>query len=104
MADSPKNLAAYRSAATPNPAPWSVHQYIEFAESLGVRGRLTEENIADTLRQVRMALLEADVALPVVKAFDFACPYCQQVSATMEELVKKDGVMARMLLSAGRRS
>lgn len=33
------------------------------------RGRLTEENIADTLRQVRMALLEADVAVPVVKTF-----------------------------------
>jgi len=33
------------------------------------RGRLTEENIGDTLRQVRMALLEADVALPVVKEF-----------------------------------
>ncbi len=33
------------------------------------RGRLTEENIADTLRQVRMALLEADVAVPVVKSF-----------------------------------
>src|SRR5215471_6596012 len=38
-------------------------------ESLRGRGRLTEENITDTLRQVRMALLEADVALPVVKAF-----------------------------------
>ncbi|WP_435102545.1 signal recognition particle protein [Arhodomonas sp. AD133] len=33
------------------------------------QGRLTEENIRDTLREVRMALLEADVALPVVKAF-----------------------------------
>ncbi len=32
-------------------------------------GRLTEENIKDTLREVRMALLEADVALPVVKTF-----------------------------------
>jgi len=32
-------------------------------------GRLTEENIGDALREVRMALLEADVALPVVKAF-----------------------------------
>lgn len=31
--------------------------------------RLTEANIADTLREVRMALLEADVALPVVKQF-----------------------------------
>ena len=31
-------------------------------DALRGRGRLTEENIADTLRQVRMALLEADVA------------------------------------------
>jgi signal recognition particle subunit SRP54 len=31
------------------------------------RGRITEENIADTVRQIRMALLEADVALSVVK-------------------------------------
>ena len=38
-------------------------------EGLRGRGRLTEDNIADTLRQVRMALLEADVALPVVKDF-----------------------------------
>ncbi len=32
-------------------------------------GRITEDNIKDTLREVRMALLEADVALPVVKTF-----------------------------------
>ncbi len=38
-------------------------------EGLRGRGRLTDENVADTLRQVRMALLEADVALPVVKEF-----------------------------------
>jgi signal recognition particle subunit SRP54 len=38
-------------------------------EGLRGRGRLTEDNIGDTLRQVRMALLEADVALPVVKTF-----------------------------------
>ena len=38
-------------------------------EGLRGRGRLTEENINETLRQVRMALLEADVALPVVKTF-----------------------------------
>ncbi len=38
-------------------------------DALQGRGRLTEENISDTLRQVRMALLEADVALPVVKSF-----------------------------------
>lgn len=36
-----------------------------------IRGeaRLTEANIADALREVRMALLEADVALPVVRDF-----------------------------------
>ena len=33
------------------------------------RAKLTEDNIKDTLREVRMALLEADVALPVVKEF-----------------------------------
>jgi len=32
-------------------------------------GRLSEDNIKDSLREVRMALLEADVALPVVKTF-----------------------------------
>ena len=31
--------------------------------------RLTEENIAEALREVRLALLEADVALPAVKEF-----------------------------------
>jgi signal recognition particle subunit SRP54 len=33
------------------------------------RGRLTEDNIRESLREVRVALLEADVALPVVKSF-----------------------------------
>lgn len=33
------------------------------------KAKLTEENIEGTLREVRMALLEADVALPVVKSF-----------------------------------
>jgi signal recognition particle subunit SRP54 len=33
------------------------------------QARLSEDNIKDALREVRMALLEADVALPVVKDF-----------------------------------
>src|SRR5690554_2376942 len=33
------------------------------------KARLTDKNIQDTLREVRKALLEADVALPVVKVF-----------------------------------
>ncbi len=38
-------------------------------QQLTGRGRLTEDNIRDALRDVRRALLEADVALPVAKAF-----------------------------------
>lgn len=33
------------------------------------QGRLSEENIQESLREIRLALLEADVALPVVKMF-----------------------------------
>jgi signal recognition particle subunit SRP54 len=38
-------------------------------KNISGKGRITEDNIQATLRQVRMALLEADVALPVVKEF-----------------------------------
>ncbi|HRU81230.1 MAG TPA: signal recognition particle receptor subunit alpha, partial [Candidatus Methanomethylicus sp.] len=38
-------------------------------KTLKGEARLTESNIADALREIRMALLEADVALPVVKEF-----------------------------------
>lgn len=38
-------------------------------KNLRGQGRLSEQNIKDALREVRMALLEADVALPVVKQF-----------------------------------
>ena len=38
-------------------------------DGLRGRGRITEENIAQALREARIALLEADVALPVVKSF-----------------------------------
>jgi signal recognition particle subunit SRP54 len=38
-------------------------------QNLRGQGRLSENNIRDSLREVRMALLEADVALPVVKEF-----------------------------------
>jgi signal recognition particle subunit SRP54 len=37
--------------------------------ALSGRGYLSEDNIADTVREVRLALLDADVALPVVKSF-----------------------------------
>ena len=38
-------------------------------KTLRGEARLTEDNIADALREVRLALLEADVALPAVKSF-----------------------------------
>ncbi|PTU66592.1 signal recognition particle protein [Chromobacterium sp. Panama] len=38
-------------------------------KNLRGNARLTEANIQDAMREVRMALLEADVALPVVKTF-----------------------------------
>ena len=41
----------------------------QVSDKLRGRGRLTEDNVREAVRDVRMALLEADVALPVVKAF-----------------------------------
>jgi signal recognition particle subunit SRP54 len=38
-------------------------------DALRGRGRITEDNVAEVLREVRVALLEADVALPVIKQF-----------------------------------
>jgi signal recognition particle subunit SRP54 len=38
-------------------------------DRLGKGGRITEEHLNTVMRDVRMALLEADVALPVVKDF-----------------------------------
>ena len=38
-------------------------------KTLRGEARLTDDNIQDALREVRLALLEADVALPVVKDF-----------------------------------
>jgi signal recognition particle subunit SRP54 len=38
-------------------------------DKLKRRGALSEADVADTLREIRLALLDADVALPVVKTF-----------------------------------
>lgn len=38
-------------------------------DRLGRSGKLTEADVSTAMREVRMALLEADVALPVVKDF-----------------------------------
>jgi signal recognition particle subunit SRP54 len=41
--------------------------------ALSGRGYLSEDNIADTVREVRLALLDADVALPVDKRSSTSC-------------------------------
>jgi signal recognition particle subunit SRP54 len=66
------------------------------------RGRLTETNIADTLREVRIALLEADVALPVVKGFIEAVKaraVGNEVSASLNPGQALIGILHRELVS-----
>src|SRR4051794_30899703 len=66
------------------------------------RGRLTEDNIADTLREVRIALLEADVALPVVKRFIDAVKIRAlgaEVSASLSPGQTLVGILPRELVS-----
>jgi len=46
-----------------------TERFSRVMKSLRGEARLTESNIQDALREVRIALLEADVALPVVKTF-----------------------------------
>lgn len=41
----------------------------KLVKTLSGQARITESNVTDMLREVRMALLEADVALPVVRSF-----------------------------------
>ncbi|MDR1368323.1 MAG: signal recognition particle receptor subunit alpha, partial [Candidatus Accumulibacter sp.] len=43
-------------------------RFARVVKTLRGEARLTESNIADALREVRLALLEADVALPAIKA------------------------------------
>lgn len=44
-----------------------TNRLAKLVKNIRGQARLTEDNIAEMLREVRMALLEADVALPVVK-------------------------------------
>ena len=46
-----------------------TERFARLVKTVRGEGRLTESNLQDALREVRLALIEADVALPVVKAF-----------------------------------
>jgi signal recognition particle subunit SRP54 len=69
-------------------------------KTLRGEARLTEENIQEALREVRLALLEADVALPVVKQFIAAVrdkAVGQEVSGSLSPGQALIGVVQREL-------
>ena len=69
-------------------------------KTLRGEARLTEENINEALREVRLALLEADVALPVVKQFIAAIrdkAVGQEVSGSLSPGQALIGVVQREL-------
>ena len=67
------------------------------AKQLSGKGRLTEANIKDTLRQVRLALLEADVHVQVARKF---CDDCLEQALGMKviETLKQRGEQLRRRL------
>jgi signal recognition particle subunit SRP54 len=86
-------------------------------DSLGRVGKLTEKDVDTAMREVRMALLEADVALPVVKDFvkrvkeravgaevaKSLRPGQQVVKIVHEELIETLGEPGRLNFSGGAR-
>ena len=50
-------------------APALTDKLSQLVKQISGQARITESNVSDMLREVRMALLEADVALPVVRDF-----------------------------------
>jgi signal recognition particle subunit SRP54 len=62
-------------------------------KNLRGQARLTEDNISDAMREVRMALLEADVALPVVKDFIAAVKLRAQGKEVLQSLTPGQAVI-----------
>jgi signal recognition particle subunit SRP54 len=62
-------------------------------KNLRGQARLSEENITDAMREVRMALLEADVALPVVKDFIAAVKQRAQGKEVLQSLTPGQAVI-----------
>src|SRR4029077_18791709 len=72
MPGNPVDARAPQRRPPPKPDPMfdNLSQRLSrVVKQLRGEARLTEANISDALREVRLALLEADVALPVVKEF-----------------------------------
>src|SRR5690606_8350373 len=67
-----RNLSVARLQATPEllfMASALTDKLTRLVKEMRGQARITESNVQDMLREVRMALLEADVALPVVRDF-----------------------------------
>lgn len=62
-------------------------------KNLRGQARLSEDNISDAMREVRMALLEADVALPVVKDFIAAVKLRAQGKEVLQSLTPGQAVI-----------
>ncbi len=61
-----------RRCSAPLPPPMATtltERLSRLVKTMRGQARITEDNVQDMLREVRMALLEADVALPVVRDF-----------------------------------
>jgi signal recognition particle subunit SRP54 len=65
-------------------------------DGLRGKGRLTEADVTDVLREVRLALLEADVALPVVKAF-LEAVRAKALGAELERSLTPGQVLVRIV-------
>ena len=63
---------------------------------LGSRGILKEKDIEDGLREIRLALLEADVSLPVVKEF-MACVKKKALGETVIKAVRPDQQLVKIV-------
>jgi len=64
--------------------------------SLRGRGRITEDNVREAMREVRTALLEADVHIEVARKF---CDECQQKALGMQvlETLRPEQVMIKVV-------
>ncbi len=64
--------------------------------AMGGRGKITEDNVRDAMRQVRTALLEADVNIDVARKF---CDDCMQAALGMQviENVRPDQLMVKVV-------
>ncbi|MHA1539854.1 MAG: signal recognition particle protein [Alphaproteobacteria bacterium] len=66
---------------------------------LGRKGRLSENDVKDALREIRVALLEADVALPVVKDF-IASVSVRATGAEVLKSIKPDQMIVKIVHDA----